>query len=777
MAIKVNRVLIKNFKLFQEFYIDFDKPNLVVFDGPNGFGKTSFFDAVELLFTGRMRRYDSLADQIVDKREKFTFPWLNDGNDEGDLIIKAEIQAENQKIYLLRKCERRVLNALHKISEFNAPLYRLPDFDSDKHELVINEENYLSDLLGKDYVRNFEFLNYIEQEESIYLLKQKDKDRKEAIGHLFNTFEFETFIEKLEETKKKIMVLCDKRAKDELDAKKLKLLNIRRQLTDEPESVPYVRLISWKKTSWDMEELEFPEEQYAHWLGKDGELARLELFLRNIDEFKKDRQNKKLNNLLSDEGLVTLLLRCWSFIDKVEQYEKQLAVRNAVEGLLQVYDKGILSAIINREAAISDIIKDIVKNVADLNDYDDAIASIETVQKSANTLSKLLTGMRDSRDTFVSKFIEYQGTAGSKDSCPLCGYTWKDAEELNEQLNAQAIQLDELAKEADATLALALERFKDKFIEPIQNELRQYLTAHPLDKEFISELIKAKQRSVELMKLYGEIKESGIELAPLLNKKPSIADPSAIEALRKIITEKIQTVDANRLQPYFANIFVSTFDEKFEYVAGLDMEALSSKRQYIQWKYSLHQNKTFIEKKAEHHKLKEQCDNAEKLKNKLDNLKKHYEESLKTYQRSVIEDIEIIFHIYSGRIMQDYQCGLGLFLAESDGIKFLENPSKASDAVFSMSSGQLSALVISFTLALNKKYSKTKLLLIDDPVQTLDELNIAGLVELLRNEFDDRQIFISTHEDMMSAYMRYKFEKYGLKTYRLNFKEIMLPVV
>jgi len=93
-----------------------------------------------------------------------------------------------------------------------------------------------------------------------------------------------------------------------------------------------------------------------------------------------------------------------------------------------------------------------------------------------------------------------------------------------------------------------------------------------------------------------------------------------------------------------------------------------------------------------------------------------------------------------------------------------------------MSSGQLATLVIAFTLALNKRYSKNEFLFIDDPIQTLDELNIAGLVELLRNEFSDRQIFISTHEDMMSAYMRYKFKKYGLGAQRLSFKESQLSL-
>lgn len=162
---------------------------------------------------------------------------------------------------------------------------------------------------------------------------------------------------------------------------------------------------------------------------------------------------------------------------------------------------------------------------------------------------------------------------------------------------------------------------------------------------------------------------------------------------------------------------------------------------------------------------------AKKLKEKLDAVKKTYEKSLKEYQTDIIQNIEILFHIYSARIVQDTQGGLGLFInADKDGIRFLDDPKKQYDAAFSMSSGQLSALVISFTLALHKRYSHNKLLLIDDPVQTMDDLNVAGLIDLLRQEFSDRQIFIATHEHMMSAYMRYKFQKHGLQTKQINFK-------
>ena len=201
-------------------------------------------------------------------------------------------------------------------------------------------------------------------------------------------------------------------------------------------------------------------------------------------------------------------------------------------------------------------------------------------------------------------------------------------------------------------------------------------------------------------------------------------------------------------------------------------QILKKKRKYLEWQYSVQQSIEIKKLEEEYKKQKNQLENAKAIKSKIDKLNSIYKESLLKYQQSLIENIEILFHIYSGRINQESQSGLGLFIEpDKNGIRFLENHSKKHDAIFTMSSGQLAALVISFTLALNKRYSRNKLLFIDDPVQTLDELNVAGMVELLRNEFSDRQIFISTHEDMMSAYIRYKFNKFGFRTERFSFKE------
>src|SRR5699024_4858991 len=111
-----------------------------------------------------------------------------------------------------------------------------------------------------------------------------------------------------------------------------------------------------------------------------------------------------------------------------------------------------------------------------------------------------------------------------------------------------------------------------------------------------------------------------------------------------------------------------------------------------------------------------------------------YDQEIRKHWNKVMKDIEIPFYIYSGKIIQEYQKGLGIFIeedpnGEARSIKFVSDNEYDHDAINYLSSGQLSALVISFTLALNKVYANQSLdlILIDDPVQTMDEINMASL--------------------------------------------------
>ncbi|MGZ7254002.1 AAA family ATPase, partial [Streptococcus pyogenes] len=53
---RIKKIIIKNFKNIKETRIIDFQENVTLFVGPNGFGKTTIFDAIELSLTGRIRR-------------------------------------------------------------------------------------------------------------------------------------------------------------------------------------------------------------------------------------------------------------------------------------------------------------------------------------------------------------------------------------------------------------------------------------------------------------------------------------------------------------------------------------------------------------------------------------------------------------------------------------------------------------------------------------------------------------------------------------------------
>jgi DNA repair exonuclease SbcCD ATPase subunit len=75
-----------------------------------------------------------------------------------------------------------------------------------------------------------------------------------------------------------------------------------------------------------------------------------------------------------------------------------------------------------------------------------------------------------------------------------------------------------------------------------------------------------------------------------------------------------------------------------------------------------------------------------------------------------------------------------------------------------LSSSQLNVLAVSVFLAINLGLARLPLraVLLDDPLQSLDDVNLLGLVDLLRRTRDRRQLLISTHDDRFASLLERK---------------------
>lgn len=764
---KIKKIGIQNFKVFQNTIIDFETSDLIVFDGPNGFGKTSIYDAIELLFTGKIRRFDDLRSRLIDGRESFSeHPFLCDYSD-GDISITIEFSKKDSTYILQRIAKREELTNSVNFGLYK--LYKKTDFVSEEGNLIENEEEYLNQVLGHNYKQNFQFLNYIEQEDSLFLLKNQDKHRKQHISHLFNVAEFENRIFKIDKLKNKISELCNSEKQSEIDILKESIQKIETFLANEFDNTEYIKLFTDKDIPWDLEEFNYQGFTYENLFNEEGVISKLKKLVVNKTQFEKYIHNEKIDKLIREKEKTENFLLYYYFLpnkESLQNQKKEFQKINETIAFLEEFSS-----------------EDFQENVFELENFDflgedlifDFKEGYSSLEKSYNELDELenvYSKIEESRNKLVSNIkrlkaeekIELDGT------CFLCGYDWSNIDELLENIEIQSLALEEITSTKSKVFNDELTKFKEEVILAIIEALNQKIQDDNFDINFVNQFL-----SMEESFFYGikkDFESVGFNYIEYLNET-STRD-SSVDIDNTVIPELSSLkfeIDLENIEVYFKELFAQYFDSTLDLLKSSQIENLLQKEKHLKYKYSVLQNESLERNKQKLNNKESKYNNAKRLESNLKKLSNVYKNSLKEYQKKVVKDIEIIFHIYSGRIMQDFQGGLGLFIySDKDGIRFQTNPSKTFDAVFSMSSGQLSALIISFTLALHKKYSQNKIILIDDPVQTMDEINLVGFIELLRNEFYSNQLVISTHEDMASAFMRYKFKNYGLTQKRINLK-------
>jgi DNA repair exonuclease SbcCD ATPase subunit len=97
------------------------------------------------------------------------------------------------------------------------------------------------------------------------------------------------------------------------------------------------------------------------------------------------------------------------------------------------------------------------------------------------------------------------------------------------------------------------------------------------------------------------------------------------------------------------------------------------------------------------------------------------------------------------RFLTSFSRGRGqLATVVSDPLSEIQSDSPATV----LSSSQMNALAVCTFLSLNLGVSSPPLAaaMLDDPLQSLDDINLLGLIDLLRRTKDQRQLFVSTHD-------------------------------
>ena len=284
--IRIERISLHNFKGFAELDVSFNNSDAVVLGGLNGYGKTTLFDALELLLTGKIQRmtdYMEFHDARYGASQECK-PLVFDTEYSTDVIIKAWIHIGEDRVAIFRKA---MVNDMHNPVDFRA----FSDFmieDADGKERLLSKEE--KNTLGlKDLQKSYSFLNYLSQEEATAFLKRKEADRAKDIAELFNLTRFDEPLDKIKIVTDRLKIKredADERVKGlnaQIKSLQQKAGNVRTDVT--------YQKICMESQYWDVEEPKLSSEQFYSLLSEDGLMYDLLFFCKHREEFKQYRLN------------------------------------------------------------------------------------------------------------------------------------------------------------------------------------------------------------------------------------------------------------------------------------------------------------------------------------------------------------------------------------------------------------------------------------------------------------------------------------------------------
>jgi|SRR5471030_48106 len=758
---KISKLQIQAFKAFSFINFDFEASALLTLDGPNGYGKTTVFDAVELLLTGRISRISELYGVVMTagkKNYKDNLYWNNKAGDK-DLQIRCELVDidTDEKLCFARVAKVVELKKPPNNKADNFSIFTLHKVDSiDGEELsVALPHNYFDRHFGENFCANYAMLNYLQQGQSRFIFSQRITERKQALELLLKTKDTKDQIDLCSKVERRLALSCspvERAAIDELQRKINELSAANQPLGQDVE----FRKISSREPApgWDLTE-PFSQLDVQQYQNYTSELEILLALVSQKDEIRIRVTNSRIERYIAEND--ALLLAAVAVGRHLAQYQPLTAQSQRLALLI----KG-RTALSKSSDTINFTDLEAVRatGISVADEVVAAIANRDALTSQLNGRAAQIVKLNEIRNTLV---VGHRQAFGEDEAhCALCGADWKTVQNLTNAISDTTalynVEVGVLASQVQAVHAQI-----SAFILPMKTIIGAEV--EEIEKTFHKDLYAELGKNINSFEQIGLLNNSlatqNIDYSAVFTADMTERLARKDELIAKMRAQK--KVEGLAPPVGWDSVIRDTFS-KIDDFYGLELDMVVKKNDYVISKHRMKQNAALETYKQNLVTKKNNFDAAAAAKDRISRLKTSLTEVERDYAARTISNIELIFHIYSGRLIQNYQRGLGLFIDYGDGkqLQFCTAEHSEHDATLSMSSGQLSALSLSFFLSLNRVYSKNAFVLIDDPAQSLDEINIASLTDLLRCELRDRQLVISSHEDDIAGYMRYRFDRAGL---------------
>ncbi len=770
---------VKNFRGFQkEQSLDFSKADLVLLVGNNGYGKTSFFDAVQWGLTGTIKRYDQ------PDREKNSEIFLRNhfGSTAGQ--VNLQFAGGTSPLTISRETESRYGN------DYNDGKLKINGESAAEAELKkhLIKANHQADF---DFARSFNFSHLLSQELiNDFVRGSKGKDRYSLLSNLVGLKNYQTFTEQL-----KIMKNICKEKQSKISNKITRLEKEEITLKEKTNTLALSEL----KLSTKFKAIQL-KMNLSNLVNYDQKLysGSLEDFLKEkklqILQQQKEQEIEKLHKIAQQQEELNSLekqsaqLPVWrEELNHKQKKLQQLHELSQVQQLLEKYN--FITANYYTPVKLTSLKEKITllsKKLTEINasfDSDDLKAEHYLLEKEFKKIEKMINQVQQLKNRILSDVRDYLDK-NPLDYCPVClnEIDWtalrvdlteriKDDQQLNTDLFSEREKLQQ-------QLAL-LEEYFDK--QEKQQQLQQFLTKHNRAAEMIAQL-----DLVQSEKLLENLKEKQEKLAKQLMEYENNDFEKETTVVRGEIAQIKQQID--QFKEKLADFEIEKVEELKELYqqkteqfnhSKLVVNDLAEKETALQKIIEQYQNqqdyKKLLQVRDNLNKSKQQADYYQSKINELANLEKKVPEVINQLTEKTLEPYqELANFIYQKinpqplfpklgweRTSQYAKGNLILKMKNEQGLTI--NPS------FVYSSAQVNIVVLAFffSFVVQNNWSKLQTVFLDDPVQNMDDLNIFAFVDVIRwvyyNLPQPPQFFISTHDRKIAAFLQKKFRKLNLQ--------------
>lgn len=846
--------------------IDFSD-NITFLVGPNGFGKTTIFDAIELGLTGKLSRINKVTGENVAYNKPFFQNELGH-----PVVIKLWLEKkQGDQLVIVRSLVndspngKKVFAPLKSISKFKLSSQDEVDdtnfTEIDNIRLSDLTQSSIDEFLGVEgkyeIEKIFNLFNYIQQEETTFFLKQTEQDRSDSLSFLVKTDDVEEKIEKID----KITRAINSRLSD-LQEKQETLTQS--ELAD----VPYERLFTHREFAFDRQ-APFSSENLDQLTTFQGAIQNIINFKKrfSVREYRRriEREHKKQeinNNRDVEQALYYSIL--YPIINRPDS--KWLREKYTLDNpilfeytLLENYLKSFeaITRENKRRKELNQYLTNLSKDISQMtvqsfgyvqgdnlaNDFESLkqqFGQYQNLRRQANQIDKNLSDLKQLRINLANRFNELRQHhhVVEDNKCPFCNSQFQSFEDLGKSYvncenyltsissqssqDLQVIQssmnsliqdvkqkiydeINSLTTNVDDSSLAKLQELYYKYetysqdINGFKTFIQSYIYISPYQlgslgfeiynqqhqfnlQEFRSKLVvdddiyslvdvnnlkPIRDKFEELRREYPELQLETYQLNQMQNQKisKSVLD-NRLSELKQGIHSAIDAryaINENLIMDT-ENIFPIYFQNNVELLENISMEVLERKKLYLNKRHNLVQNQRFQE-------LSRQKTILKKTAECLEEVNTIYKEEVKVFKIDIVRQLRIPFFIYSAKMLQNYQQGMGIFLTykktnEDDAtkkmiIRFKSDSSSDHDAMNQLSTGQLAVVSLAFTLSLNTMFKLSdnlNFLMIDDPIQDMDAMNVLSFIEILRHGIIDRyQIILSTYSDQNALFMGYKF--------------------